>query len=613
MIRTRHLICLLILVIGLAVILAFEAAAAEELEIFAGQDKTGRVKVPVAFNDAKIIKPDPPNPERTYTFSWDFDSDFDSNLDGIKDNDGHSFDRYTEWTFNKAGKYTVTLTVDDTVNVAKSTLVVTINANQPPQIFANESETVYREVEHLFYADAVDDNSQPHLLRWRWEFGDGTSSDDPPPVAHTFMATRVYEVTIKVTDDEQAVSTHSILVSVVEKPGEMASLYNVKDGKISQKGKEIREDGYIAYKLPIRANHDVLVTVVVGATSPPVGVLVFDNEDDFLDYEVGVGGTWNGDLSKENPDYAHIISFKAEEDTDMYIVIDNGYKTGGGFGNLEGMATVDITINDEDHGKWYVDIPSFLWFVIIGVAVAIVAVFLGLRVMEMQAARKQQVQALQQTKVQKDQATQSLASFLSNPEAATVQASERAKHQVPPPGARPGMPPPGAPGMAGPGGPPPGARPGGPPPGARPGGPPPGARPGGPPPGARPGGPPPGARPGGPPPGARPGGQPPQRGPPPVPEAEPAPTEVPEAPEVPEVPDTVETPEPVGVPETFDAPAIIDAPKPETDPSVTEPAPSGPAYMTTEQPKRVSDFDKMFETNGAKEPSEAETEEPEEE
>ena len=85
MIRTPHLICLLILVLVLAIIVAAESTTAEELEIFAGQDKVGRVNDPVQFNDAKIIKPDPPNPERSYTFAWDFDSDRDSNLDGIKD------------------------------------------------------------------------------------------------------------------------------------------------------------------------------------------------------------------------------------------------------------------------------------------------------------------------------------------------------------------------------------------------------------------------------------------------------------------------------------------------------------------------------------------------
>jgi PKD repeat protein len=570
MIRTR-LICLLILIIGLAVIVAAEAAAADELEIFAGQDKTGRVNAKVQFNDAQIIKPDPPNPERTYTFSWDFDSEWDSNLDGVKDNDGQSFDRFTEWTFFKAGKFLVTLTVDDGVTTAKSTLFATIQENQAPDIFANESESSFREVEHIFYADAVDDNAQSHLLRWHWEFGDGSSSDDPPPVAHTFMATRVYEVKIRVTDPENAVAEHSILVSVTAKPGEMATLYTVKDGRIAQRGKEIREEGYIAYKLSIRDNHNVEVKVTVGSLSPPVGVLVFDDEDAFLDYEVGVGGTWNGDLSKEDPDYEHKLSWEASEDSDIYIVIDNGYKTGGGFGNLGGMATVDVTVTDKDHGKWYVDIPSILWWVIGGVVIALAGVFIGLRVIEMENTRKQQVQAIQQTKVHKDQANQSLASFLDNPEGTTAQASERAKHaaMAPPPGAYPMA----APG--GPGGPPPGAGPGGPPPGARPGGPPPGARPGGPPPGARPGGPPPGARPGGPPPGARPGGPPPQRGPPPVPEAEAPPIEEP-APEI-----DVET--------TDDGPTLVDAPQPDSDTDKLHLEKSdGPVYMTTEQPKRES-------------------------
>ncbi len=577
MIRTPHLLCLLILVIGLAVIVAAEAAAAEDLEIFAGQDKNGRVNVPVQFNDARIIKPDPPNPERTYTFSWDFDSDWDSNLDGIKDNDGQSYDRYTEWTYHKPGKYLVTLTVDDGVSTAKSTLFATIRENQPPEIFANESESVYVEEEHTFYADAVDDNAQPHLLRWHWEFGDGSSSDDPPPVVHTFAATRVYEVKIRVTDPENAVAEHTILVSVEEKPGEMASLYTVKDGKISQKGKQIREDGYIAYKLPIRKNHDVTIKMTVPAgvspPSPPVAVLVFDNEDAFLDYEVGVGGTWNGDLSKESQDYDIKITFKAEEDTDLYVVFDNSYKTGSGFGGGGGMATVDVEIKDEDYGKWYVDIPSFLWYAIIGVVVIVVAFFVVMRVMEMQTTRRQQIQAIQQTKVQKDQATRSLASFLDNPEGVTIQESERAKYQTraPPPGAMP---------APGPGGPPPGARPGGPPPGARPGGPPPGARPGGPPPGARPGGPPPGARPGGPPPGARPGG------PPPVPEAEPAPMD-----EL--VPSEEPAPEPeIEIETEGEAPSLVEAPQPEQDFAAPEIVESqGPVYLSTEQPKRVSNFD----------------------
>jgi PKD repeat protein len=587
--RTRQLLFLLILVLGLTVIVATEALAAEELEIFAGQDKTGRVNVPVDFNDAQIIKPNPLDPERTYTFSWDFDSDWDSNLDGIKWNDAQSNEQFTQWTFHKPGKFTVTLTVEDGFSTATSNLAVTISENAAPEIFANDTVTVFKEMEHIFYADAVDDNAQSHLLRWHWEFGDGSSSDDAPPVAHTFVNTRVYEVKIRVTDPENAVAEHTMLVSVIEKPGEDGSLYTVKDGKISQKGKEIREDGYIAYKLTINDNHDVEVMVTVDIiNSPPVAVLIFDNEDDFLDYEVGVGGTWNGDLSNEDLDYVHLITWQTEEDSDIYIVIDNGYQTGSGFGALDGMATVDVTIEDTDHDSFVADIPSFLWWLIGGVVLALLALFLGIKFMDMQASKKQQDQAMYATKVQKDQAVTNLRSFLNNPEGVTVNESERAKHmaQAPPPGAAPpGMPPGAVAVPGGPRGPPPGARPGGPPPGARPGGPPPGARPGGPPPGARPGGPPPGARPGGPPPGARPGGPPPQRGPPP----ESAPEEAPEAPE---------------------EPKLEEAPRPETPdfvaPEVVEG--SGPVYLSTEQPKRVSGFDDTAEPIDGEEGLETEPE-----
>ncbi|TRO50707.1 PKD domain-containing protein [Candidatus Bathyarchaeota archaeon] len=569
MMRKRHLICLLILVIGLAIIVAAEVAAADELEIFAGQDKNGRVNVAVDFADARITKPNPLDPERTYTFSWDFDGATDSNLDGDKTNDAQSYEQFTTWTYTKPGKFLVTLTVTDGFNKATSTLTVNIRENTPPEIFVNETEQVYKEVEHIFYADAVDDNAQPHLLRWHWEFGDGVTADDPPPVAHTFLAARVYEVKVRVTDPENAMAEETILVNVVEKPGEMATLYQVNGGKISQKGKQIREDGYIVYKLPIRARHDVEIKVDVGDTSPPVAVLVFDNEDAFLDYEVGVGGTWNGDLSRESLDYEHKISFKSDEDTDMYVVVDNGYQVGG-FGSLGGMATVDVDIKDVDYGKWYVDIPPFVIYVIIAAVVVVFGIFLFMRVMEMQAERQQRVAALQHTKVQKDVAVSSLRSFLDNPEAVTVQESERAKYQArpPPPGAFP------AAARGGPGGPPPGGRPMGPP--------------GGPPQRGPPGGPPQRGPPGGPPQRGPPGG-PPQRGPPPGPAPEEAPAaETEEAPaeepaqEEPEAPEVIEAP----------APPVVDAPDVGKDFAAPEIVESqGPVYMTTEQPKRISGFD----------------------
>ncbi len=585
MIRKSHLLCLTLLILGLALVVASEAAAADELEIFAGQDKPIRVNTPLGFNDAEIIKPKPLDEERTYTFSWDFNNKKDTNLDGTYDNDAESNERFTEWTYYIDGVYIVTLTVSDGFTTAKDTLRVTVKKNEVPKISLNDTESAYKDTDHTFVGFATDDNDPEHLLRWHWTFGDGASSDDPPPVTHRFGTVRGYQVKVKVTDRDGDSSEHTIFVNVIDKEGEMSSLYPVKDGEIEHKGKQIREEGYIAYEVPVSNHHDYNVDVLVGADSPPVAILIFGSENAFLDYELGVGGTWEAKYSHEEMDYEHKITFKPDNDGTVFVVIDNGYATGGAHA-LKGMATVNVGIKDTDYGSWWVDIPTFVYFLIVAVLVVLVLFIVGNKFLEMQAQQKQQKAAIVQTKVQKDQAVSSLRSFLDNPEDVTVRASQRAQMapQGPPPG--PGGPP-GGPGPApapgpGPAPVPQGARP----PGAR--GPPPQSRP----PGA-PGGPPP--RPQGAPtrPAGAPGGPPPKAPPP-------------------EAPETVEVPEVIEAPETVEAPELIPVPDPESAPTLETVSSEGPVYMTTEQPKRESvDFDMKSEKEVEKE-AEEEVEEPEE-
>ncbi len=565
MIRKNYLLILL-LILGVTLVVASAVSAADELEIFAGQDKTVRVNTPLEFNDAEIIKPNPLDPDRTYTFSWDFDNKKNTDLDTppIFDNDAESNERFTEWTYHIPGVYIVTLTVEDGFNTVKDTLQVTVKANEPPDIHVNSTESAFKDVEHIFYGDATDDNAPPHLLRWHWEFGDGESSDDAPPVRHVYGSVRGYQVKVRVTDPDNDYSVFTIFLNVVEKPGEMGSLYPIKDGKISHKAKEIREEGYIAYKLPVKNNHNIIIEVIVSTSppSPPVSVLIFTSENAFLDYELGVGGTWRGSLSHEELEYLHLMAFTADEDADYYIVIDNGYQTGGGFASLSGMATVDIKVEDIDHGNWWVDIPLFVYFLIVVVVAVLVLFIVGNKFLEVQQTQKQQKEAIVQTKVQKDQAVSSLRSFLDNPEDTTVRASQQAQmapqYPQPAPGGPPGGPGPGP--VPGPG---PTPIPGGAPVQTRPVGAPMASQPQRPP--GAPGGPPP----------QRPAGAPegsPQQAPPTAPPAE-APPET-------EVPTTFE------VPPIVEAPSIVQGDAPEMISS------TGPVYLKTEQPKREkTDFD----------------------
>ncbi len=562
MIRKRYILILL-LILGGTLVVASQVSAADELEIFAGQDKTVRVNTPLEFNDAQILKPDPLDPERTYTFSWDFDNKKDTSLDTppIFDNDAEKNERFTEWTYHIPGTFIVTLTVEDGFRTVKDTLQVTVKANEPPEIHINDTEQAFKDVEHIFYGDAIDDNAPPHLLRWHWEFGDGESSDDAPPVRHTYGSVRGYQVKVRVVDPDLDSADVTIYLNVIDKPGLNGDLYPIKDGKISDKVKQIREEGYIAYKLPVQKNHDIIIEVMVSLTlaSPPVAVLVFTSENAFLDYELGVGGTWNGDLSHEELDYLHLIAFTADETGDYYIVIDNGYQTGGGFASLSGMATVDIIVEDLDHGNMFADIPWYVYLLIVVVIAGVVLFIVANKFMDVQQSQKQQKQAIVQTKIQKDVAVSSLRSFLDNPEDSTVRASQQAQMapQYPQPG--PGGPP-GGPGPAPVPGPGPTPVPGGAQMQTRPQG-----APGAPqaqrPPGA-PGGPPPQQRPAG-----APGGPPPKA-----------------APETPPMEEPVDTEDP----STFKAPEIVTAPDIVQGDAPEMISSTGPVYLTTEQPKRES-------------------------
>ncbi len=643
--RQAYLIpCLILLLSALVLVLVVETVAADELEIFAGQDKTMRVGVAVEFNDAKIVKPDPLPPELTYYFSWDFDADKDSDLDGNKINDPDSTQRFTEHKYNVAKVYEVTLTVTDSAGgKAMDTLQVTIIENQPPVISAPDSVTAYQGVEFAFCVTASDDFNPAHLLRWEWDFNDGSKSNDAPPVTHTYNAERTYHARVRVIDQDGDYSEKTIIVDVREPQGETEEIYEVEGGKLSHKSKVIRANGYIAYRFEGHKNHDLRVRVRADESKVPVAVLIFTSESAFLDYQLEYPGTWDSELSEIEALFSHEIKWKCEKDTTYYIVIDNEFLAADDpFDLYDGPATVEVVIEDLDRDSLLVDIPIIVWVGLASVVVIILVIIFAIRLMEQQQSKKEEKVAIQRIKYQKDAQVSALRSFLDDPDTVMKQSQMRA----PPPGARPGVPgapPPGAraarPPPAGMGAPPPRGPPGPPrgppgppvrgppgPPGRGPPGPPRG--PPGPPPSGPPGAPPP--RPGAPPP--PPEKAPPEAPPPEEPEAEPE--EAPEAPEeeepeveLPEAPPEAPVVESVAPDEmTFKAPDVVSASGPtyvageqpkrvgggfEED----EATPSGPVYIKTEQPKRIGHGfgQDSIDEEGSESEGEAEGEEEEEE
>ena len=112
-----------------------------DLIVFAGQDKTATVRVSLEFNDARIVKPEPLDPEGTYKYFWDFDDQVDSDKDGVRNNDNQSIEQFAEWTYYEPGTYVVTLTVTDGSRYAMDTLIVTVDYRGPDVIrFAPERD-----------------------------------------------------------------------------------------------------------------------------------------------------------------------------------------------------------------------------------------------------------------------------------------------------------------------------------------------------------------------------------------------------------------------------------------------------------------------------------------
>jgi len=444
------------LVVGLLMVSAVPVSA-DLLEVFAGQDKNARVNVDVIFNDADLVSPKPPDPLKTYTYAWDFDANKDLNLDTINDNDNESGQLLTSHRFTSPGTFTCTLTVtDNTGGMAKDTCVVTVAENEAPEIQSQDSVTAFVNTAYNFSATASDDYSPSHLLRWEWDFGDGAKGNDPPPVEHTYNTIRAYQCRIRVYDQEQAWSEKTITINVVEKPGESGTVYEVGgSGILKQKNKQVREDGYIVYTIWAPKNHDIRVSVLADPLRAPVAVLIFHSQSAFLDYELGIPGTWDKDLSKPDMAMSQKITWKSEKDERVWVVIDNGYQGNDPFDLYSGLAEVDVTVEDLDRSNLLVDIPIWVWIGIIVVVVVILAIFMLMRLAETQAARKKEKDAIVRAKQERDVRVSSLRQFLDDPDTAVKRQQAQAVVR-PPPAARQAPPargPPQAP-WGGPGAPP---------------------------------------------------------------------------------------------------------------------------------------------------------------
>lgn len=113
--------------------------------------------------------------------------------------------------YSKEKGYTVTLFVQDnsgnTDNVSK-----TMSTGGVPMVDFSYSPENPNINDTIHFTDNSED-WKGDIVSWYWEFGDDTSSEEQNP-SHSYSHARPYEVTLKVTDDDGDINTHTERISV---------------------------------------------------------------------------------------------------------------------------------------------------------------------------------------------------------------------------------------------------------------------------------------------------------------------------------------------------------------------------------------------------------------
>jgi PKD repeat protein len=147
------------------------------------------------------------DPENLTLSSWFWD--FGDGTNSTLQNPTHKF--------TTRGNHNVTLTIADDENASSGVVHVVFVRNLPPVAgfnFTPASPVVNEDVQ---FTDTSTDPENLTLSSWFWDFGDGTNSTLQNPT-HKFTTKGNYTVTLTVADDQIAVDSFSMTISITEPP-----------------------------------------------------------------------------------------------------------------------------------------------------------------------------------------------------------------------------------------------------------------------------------------------------------------------------------------------------------------------------------------------------------
>jgi PKD repeat protein len=208
-------------------------------------------------------------------------------------------------TYETPGAWTATLTVTDdqgTIGTAYLTITVKEPVNQPPKASASADKTSGPAPLTVRFSGSGTD-SDGTIASYAWSFGDNTASIEQK-TSHQYSQAGTYVATLTVTDDDGAVSTDNLTVSVSLPAGGIPKMIRFQALLQDKQGNPLNGDFKLTFRIYDRETGG---TPLWQETRPAVSL-----EDGVLDVKLGSVNELN--LSFDKP---YWLGAEVESDGEM--------------------------------------------------------------------------------------------------------------------------------------------------------------------------------------------------------------------------------------------------------------------------------------------------------